>query len=534
MSSHKGLGLLAVVAALGALLALHPGAGLGLGTPPAIERISVSTGGVEGDMASAFASVSGDGVYVAFSSDASTLVPNDTNDLRDVFVHNRLTGITTRISLTNGGGQVMAYSGGTYGAPALSDDGRYVAFASQGGDLVPNDGNFVEDAFVRDRVAGTTERVSVNSAGVEGDNETLTPWISGNGRYVTFSSVARNLVPNDQNNIWDVFLHDRETHTTELVSLATDGTYGNGSSGFLGAGAARISDDGRYVVYGSFSDNLAPNDHNHVDDIFLRDRVAGTTERVSISTAGVEGNDHSTYADVSDDGRYVVFSSLAENLVPDDNNGLQDIFLRDRLLGTTIRIQGAEQPNRTSRLPTISGDGSVVVFESEDTNMVPTGNNNTTNVYKYTVATGQIERVSMPAGGGIPNARSSQSEVNADGSVIVFASDASNLGPPDGNMIRDIYAWGKPLRVPPTPAPTHTPAPTPTPSPTPPLPNGDVSGDGVTNSVDGLFVLQYSAALLSTLPRPGNADVNLDGNVTSVDATLILQFDARLIPSLPV
>ena len=188
-----------------------------------------------------------------------------------------------------------------------------------------NDTNGVFDVFVRDRQSATTERVSVGNGDAQGNSGSVFPSISADARYVAFQSIASNLVSTDTN-IWqDVFVRDRTARTTELVSLAGNGAVGDDSSF-----TPSMTPDGRYVVFTSSATNLVPGDTNAVDDVFVRDRLAGTTERVSVGTGGSEGNGASGQPSVSADGRFVAFRSEATNLVPGDSNGMADIFVHDR------------------------------------------------------------------------------------------------------------------------------------------------------------------------------------------------------------
>lgn len=517
---------LAVATALGGIAffaALHVS---GLSTPPAVERVSVSSSGGQAFSSSTAAGLSADGRYVAFASDATGLVPNDSNDVRDVFVHSRLTGVTERASVSAGGAEGHGASGALgAGGPRLSGDGRYVAFSSEAPDLVPNDGNGTADVFVRDRVAGTTERVSVAGDGAEAHGESVTPSISRDGRYVTFTSLADDLIAGDGNSDRDVFLHDRTTGATELVSVASDGTHGNFPSGGLGAGPARVTPDGRYVVFGSFANNLVANDINGFDDVFVRDRVAGTTERVSVASGGAEGDGHSVYGSISDDGRYVAFSSPAGTLAPSEGFAGSDVFLHDRQTHTTSRLSdapGGAAANGASFFPAISGDGTAVAYHSDASNLTPGDMNNTTDVFLQQISGGAIERVSAPVAG--PIGGGAFAEISADGAVVAFESLAGDLVPGDSNSERDVFSWGKPLRA--SPPPTATPTRTPTPPAAPP---GDVDcRDGVT-SIDAALILQLDAGLISALPCQSAGDVSNDGAVNAIDAALVLQFVAGLL-----
>jgi Tol biopolymer transport system component len=269
------------------------------------------------------AAISADGRYVAFDSYATNLVPGDTNHPGDVFVHDRQTGATELVSVDSSGNQ--GNGGGSY-RPAISADGRYVAFDSYAADLVPGDTNGSNDVFVHDRQTGTTERVNVDSAGNQGDGgDSQGAAISADGRFVAFQSGATNLVPGDTNGNFDVFVHDRQTGATELVSVDSAGNQGGGHS----YGAA-ISADGRYVAFESEASNLVPGDTNGSNDVFVHDRQTGVTELVSVGISGSLGDGASNNAAISTDGRYVAFESGATNLVPGDTNGNFDVFVRDR------------------------------------------------------------------------------------------------------------------------------------------------------------------------------------------------------------
>ena len=526
-------GLLALPALVGLTLALVLTAS-GLSTAPAVERASIASSGAQTLGSSQSAALSADGRYVAFSSDASSLVPGDTNGVRDVFVHDRVSGVTERVSVSSTAQQAGGASAGLLaGGPRISGDGRYVAFSSEASNLVPGDGNGTADIFVRDRVAGTTERVSVGAGGGDAHGESVTPSIGVDGRYVTFTSLAGDLVPGDDNNDRDVFVRDRVGGTTELISVGLDGTPGDRASGGLGAGPARITPDGRHVVFGSFATDLVTGDANNFDDVFVRDRVAGTTERVSVATDGAEGNGHSVYGTISDDGRFVAFSSPADTLTLPDLNGASDVFLRDRDAGTTVRLSDAAgaQASGGSSFAAISGDGSAVVYHSDASNLITGDTNMTTDVFLQDVASGAIERISEPLAGET-NGASLFAEVSADGEAVAFESAASNLVAGDGNSNSDVFAWGKPLRVsPPQPLATRTPTPDPC-SPVAPM-LGDVDRDGVVNSIDAALILQLAAGLLTGLPCPAAADVNGDGRIDAIDAALVLQYVAGLLDELP-
>jgi hypothetical protein len=263
-------------------------------------------------------------------------------------------------------------------------------------------------------------------------------------------------VPGDTNGTRDAFVHDRQTGTTERVSVASDGTQGNGFSN-----PDSINGDGRFVVFSSFASNLVQADTNQQIDVFVRDRQARTTQRVSISGTNQQADGSSTRADISADGRFVVFTSAATNLVAGDVNGTDDVFVRDLQAGTTQRVSvsssGAEANGRSPSNgirggirfgPAINADGRFVVFDSQATNLVP-GDTNTCSqqgAYSFTVLgscpdvfvhdrqAGTTQRVSIDTAGVQANDASTDPAINGDGSVVAFFSAASNLVAGDTNF----------------------------------------------------------------------------------------------------
>jgi quinohemoprotein amine dehydrogenase alpha subunit-like protein/WD40 repeat protein len=286
-------------------------------------RASVNSGGSEADKDSRAASISGDGRFVAFQSNATNLVANDTNSTEDIFVFDRQTGQTTRVSVGPGGAQ--AESAANSNSPSISGDGRHVAFVSAARNLVAadtnSDKNGATDVFVHDRQSGTTTNVSVASDGTPANFASERPVISADGRVVAFDSIASTLVAGDTGSS-DVFVHDLGTRTTTRVSVAADGSQADASS----RGPA-LSADGNVVAFESDAKNLVSGDTNSTD-VFVHDRQANTTTRVSVATDGTEGNDRSLEASISGDARYVAFHSYAKNLVEGDLNDKVDVFVR--------------------------------------------------------------------------------------------------------------------------------------------------------------------------------------------------------------
>ncbi len=518
------------------------------------ERVSISDGEAQANSESSYPSLSSDGRYVLFYSVASNLVVGDTNGVGDVFLRDRLAGTTTRVSISDGEAQANAFSG----APSMSLDGRYVVFQSEATNLVVGDINFNIDFFIRDTLLGTTELVTQTTAGVQlqEDSSISTISVSPDGRYVAFDTTGI-LVPGDSNNAYDIFIRDRQLDTTEflytflgteeanggsirpkmsederyivfesnatnlvaddtddstdifvfdrtertfeLVSVSSDGTESNGE-----AYTPYISGDGRYVVFSSNATNLVADDTNDVEDIFLRDRFLDTTEIVSLTYTGELANNTSMEPSVSDDGRYVLFQSFATNLVDGDTNGVWDIFIRDRDTDATERVSVSSdgtQASEQSLRPRFSSDGRYVVFTSEATNLVPEdtdddediyirdrtngttkiisyvrnvmvhGNsdntlpdfdagqnfvfqslssdlvsgdtNNVDDIFFMNQATNQIQRVSVSTNGEEGNALSIRPKISADGRYVSYTSYATNLVAGDTNSATDIFVYDR-------------------------------------------------------------------------------------------
>jgi archaellum component FlaF (FlaF/FlaG flagellin family) len=283
-------------------------------------RVSVSSSGVAADSQSLGPDISGDGRYVTFASYGSNLVPGDTNSVADAFVRDRRTGTTTRISVSSTGVEADNVSVG----PVISADGRHIAFYSNATNLVPGDTNAGTDVFVHDRRTGAISRVSVSSTRAQANGYgSYFPAISANGRYVTFLSVATNLVPGDTNETLDIFVRDRWRNTTSRVSLATTGAETNDSSW-----DPSISGNGRYVTFTSYATTLVPRDTNELVDLFIRDRWTNTTSRVNVTALGRQANGDTADHTISTDGRYIAFSTGASNLAPGDTNNQVDVLGR--------------------------------------------------------------------------------------------------------------------------------------------------------------------------------------------------------------
>jgi hypothetical protein len=419
-------------------------------TAQVIQLVSVSSTGALGDGPSGgLPTISPDGRFVAFGSLANNFAPIDLISYTvDSFVRDLTTGVTARVSTNLAGqqGDYHSYSG------SVSVGGRFVAFTSSATNLVRKDTNQLDDIFVCDRQTGVVTRVSVSSLGQESDWTSSYPEISADGRFVVFSSGATNLVPNDTNARQDIFVHDRQTHTTTRVSVSSAGAQGNGNSWQW----AKISDDGRYVAFPSDATNLVPNDTNGWTDIFVHDRQTGTTRLVSVGPGGIQGDNYAQYdVAISGNGRFVAFNSYATNLVPNDTNNQSDLFVHDLLTGTTTRENVTAAGGQVGYGPyfgaDMSFDGRFIAFVDHDSGLVPGDTNGFLDVYVRDRATGIIRCASRSATGAFGNGDSNWPSISADGRYVLFQSLANNLVPGDTNNFGDVFV--RDLGLPATGAP---------------------------------------------------------------------------------
>ena len=395
--------------------------------PGFTELVSVSSAGVQGNQDSERPSVSADGRFVAFASLSDNLVPGDTNGKSDIFVRDRVTGTTERVSVSSAGRQGDADSGLLNGmaGPSISADGRFVVFDSQASNLVKRDTNGTSDVFLHDRLTGTTTRVSVSSTGAQASGQEGT--ISADGRRVAFTSFSDNLVPGDTNFSGDVFVRDLTTGTTVRASVASDGSQGNNSSSH-----PSLDGDGHVVAFDSAAD-LAPNDGNGTVDVYVHDLDSGATEAASIGPAGSSAViNHGSNANISSNGRFVVFDTQESNLFPDANGPVQDAVLFDRVTHTwedeSVGDTG-QAGNDNSSVPVVSADGRFVAFTSRASNLVGDDTNNRDDVFIRDRQAGTTARVSVGSNGQQGDLDSVTGAIDADGQVIAFFSDSSTFVP---------------------------------------------------------------------------------------------------------
>lgn len=480
-------------------------------TSPYITRISVSTEGSQGDDYSDFPAISADGRYIAFESFASNLVANDTNGDSgtgwDVFVHDRQTRQTSIVSVNSSGVQG---NNGSF-APSISADGRFVAFISSASNLIA-DHNGKTHIYVHDLQTGQTAPVSINSQGELGNYHSgpmdVPPAISADGRFVAFTSEASNLVSDDQNG-QDIFVHDRHTGQTTLVSVNSQGMQGTGGSSWNPV----ISADGRFVSFTSTTNNLVSNDNNGMSDIFVHDRQMGQTTLLSVNSEGFQANDKSYSPSISSNGRFITFESFASNLAPNDNYKTMDVFTHDLETEhtTIISLDDEGRPGGGAIQPEISGDGRYVVFSTYYNG-----------VFFHDRQTKQKTRISVNNEGFSANDGSYQLAISANGRFVAMTSDASNLVLNDTNSKSDIFVVDT-HQIPVTPPPV-----TPTPmTPTPDIPTSSLVLKDIQLSH---FHLQQNnwqpltaldPAKLPSLPSEYEGQVaSFDGNIVRVGVSL--------------
>lgn len=342
---------------------------------------------------------------------------------------------TTRVSVGPAGAELTSSS---Y-SPSISEDGRFVAFSTFDSGVVANDTNGEFDVFVRDRLAGTTVRASVSTAGLEGDAYSGFSVLSADGRFVAFSSAATNLAGTDHNGTaHDVFVRDLVAGTTERISVTPSGQGGND-----GSWSPDISSDGRFVMFHSYASDLVAGDTPGTPDLFVRDRQTGLTDGVTVGQAGVWESAGVLRSSISGDGRYVAYRTTFAGVIT--------VVIRDRLLGTTVPVVTGATGTDLAESPVLARNASAVVFTSRF-NLLPEDERfNQNDLYVYDVLSQQLSLISVGLSGGVANAGGSPSSISADGRYVAFSSKASDLVPNDTNMTFDGFVrdrlTGKTSRV---------------------------------------------------------------------------------------
>ncbi|MFK5894082.1 MAG: hypothetical protein QM504_12745 [Pseudomonadota bacterium] len=410
-------------------------------------RVSLDASGIEGNFSSNQAFISGDGNFISFTSKADNLIIGDTNNQNDIIVvHNSTMTQPVRVSLKTDGTEANSDSGNSF----ISTDGRYISFESGANNLTDGDTNNASDIFVHDTITGVTTRVSVNSSGNESQGNgkyrgSTNSSVSTDGQKAVFDSREINLVVDDINNLDDVFLHNLSTAQTSLINKTSQGDQ---ASAFpkRGISSRSASLDGRYIAFNSEGINLVANDTNNVKDIFVRDTLNGTTKRVSVDSSGAQANWESASASITPDGRYILFRSDANNLINNDTNNSTDIFLHDTSNGETKRVSiatGGGEANGPSLSPSMSSDARYIAFKSDATNLVAGDNNNKVDIFVHDTVKGETRRVSADSNGADANGYSTGPIISEDGLYIVFNSEASNLINNDTNNFLDTFVYNR-------------------------------------------------------------------------------------------
>ncbi len=441
--------------------------------------------------------ISADGRSMAFATDAP-LVPEDVNGLTDVYVRDLDSGATILVSVSSAG----MLGDGPSSNPVISGDGRRVLFASTAANLVDNDSNGFVDLFVRDLDTGVTVRVNVSSTGAESDAEASLASslaISSNGRFVVFPSSATTLVPQTNWGFHQLYLHDLDTQTTEMVSLSNLQIAAFGSSQSVGG----VSADGRWIAFQSSASNLHPDvGPNNGPRVYVRDRQLGLTSLVSVNGSG----DFDAYApSISDDGRYIAYSTLTD-AISTDTNFRRDTYVWDNHIPHTITRATVGTNGQESEVDCIegriSGDGRHVVFASKASEFSQTYIENTYQVFVRDLDEQSTSLVSKSTQGSIALAHSRGASISSDGRYVGFYSEASNLVLNDGNGARDAFVHDRAAASPGCP--------------------GDVDGDGLIGFGDLNTLL---ASFNTSAGDPGfnpSADFDGDLDVDFADLNVVL------------
>ncbi len=428
----------AVTLAVGGLVAIQAPSDGAVGATT--HRVSVNSGEKERFKDSYSPQISKSGRWVVFES-AARLVPPDTNGARDIYLRDRQSGTTTWISMaTDGGPSTLSNVN-----PAMTPDGRFIAFEAFADDVVAGDDNNNVDIVVRDMLSGTNEVASLAFDGSQtaaANSWSVTPSISEDGRYVAFQSLAPNLVATDGNNNPDIFVRDRLAGTTEIVSVNASGDESEGGETF---GSPSISADGRFVAFQSRATNLVPNDTNENTDVFLRDRHLQTTQRASVGPGGVQANSASGSPAISGNGQFLAFTSNATNLGATQLTTSQGhVFVRDLTTGTNERASVSfSDPSgeSLSSLASMSRSGRYVVFQGFASTLVPGDTNQAPDVFVRDLVNDVTRRVSVSSGGveGSGSSGPFGPAISSNGQHVAFASFASDLVPQDKNKVADVF-----------------------------------------------------------------------------------------------
>lgn len=380
-----------------------------------------------------------DGTKIAFLSGSSNLVPGDTNNAADLFVKDLYSNAIQRISTDSNGAQANDASS----QPTWSPDGAKIAFTSDATNLVPGDTNDGEDIFVKDLATGAVQRVSVDkdgnqATGPEGSGSWSPAW-SPQGQMIAFATAADSLVAGDANHMEDVFLKNLVTGDIQIASRRANGVQANENST-----DPVWSPDGTKIAFISNATNLGPADANGTtEDVMVKDLASGEVSLVSANVDGTSGNKQSTSPSWSRDGSRIAFVSHASDLVDDDTNDSADVFVKNLSNGILVRVstnKDGQQANSLSRVPSWSPDGTKIAFSSFATNLVPGETVTVGHVYVKDLATGEVRIASKNAMGEQANAWAGDPAWSPAGAKVAFVSGATNLSTAiDTNAMPEVF-----------------------------------------------------------------------------------------------
>ncbi len=401
-----------------------------------VEVMSLNSAGENLNNESRKGVMSFDGELVVFSTRASNVTPFDTNVKLDIVIRDRSNNSTDILS-----GHTPMSNNSSGDQTALSRDGRYVVFDSSASNLVSNDTNGKKDIFVRDTKNNTIEMVSISTAGTQGNYDAKDPSMSADGNHIVFESFANNLTTGDSNGKYDIFLHNRQANTTTLISKKQDGTQSNDHSF-----DARISADGKFVVFKSSEALDNTHDLNTKSDVYMYNMQSGEIKLISLASDGSSGNGDSFSPAVSNNGRYVAFASSATNFSSTTVTANRvNIFLRDTQAEITTKVNDASEADANCVAPSISEDGKFIAFQSTATNLVNTADTNGVNdVFLYSRIDRTLKRITNAPDGSLTNNHSYLSygsSISKDGRFVTFRSGASNLVANDTNGKYDAFIY---------------------------------------------------------------------------------------------
>jgi Tol biopolymer transport system component len=404
-------------------------------------RASVTPNGFELNAASGESAVSADGRYVAFTSDATNMGLVTGQSGREIYLRDMITGTVELVSVS----AIGAYNYGGCDSPVMTPDARYVAFESLSPTLVAGDTNGAWDVFVRDRLLGTTTRVSVGPGGAQvTGGQSWSPTISDDGRYVAFFSSAQGLVPGfGSAGVYQVYVHDRQTGQTLAGSV-------NQTGGTPNADCRQpcLSADGRFLSFETSASDILPGDTNGLIDVYVRDLLTNGVVRATLAPGGIEPNNNCVRSRISGDGRWVAFQTQSTNLVAAHPSATNDCYVRDLLAGglslASVSSAGVSVGVPTVVAPQISYDGRYVAFATYGINPLAWldvfVHDRLSGVTTLATAAHDGADGNGPSPAGVPTGgNGSVFAMSPNGRFVTFDSTASNLVLSDTNGVKDTF-----------------------------------------------------------------------------------------------